>query len=70
MKKPLGAKNFTIAMKRKRDGPSLYILLLLVCLHGFVKTHEDEAEDSTAGSIVVPMPEPGPRGVKVKEPHT
>lgn len=55
-----------LIMKRRRDRPSLYSLLALVCLYGLVKAHGNEPVRDIGGSVLVPMPEPGPLGVKVK----
>lgn len=51
-------------MKRRRDRPSLYGLLVLVCLYGSVKSRENEPVRDIGGSVLVPMPEPGLVGVK------
>ena len=57
-------------MKRRRDRPSLYGLLVLVCLYGGTTAHGEEPMRDIGGSVLVPMPVPGPMGVKVKSTHS
>ncbi len=58
-----------LAMKRRRDRPSLYSLLVLLYLYGSVKAHGNEPVRDIGGSVLVPMPEPGRLGVKVRYRH-